>query len=70
MLNKLINNRQEVALYYTDRVSTKTMYGFITEVDTQLGLVKIICNRRESIFPLTSIVRIEPVAEKHCCVER
>jgi hypothetical protein len=70
MLNKLIKDRQEVALYYTDRVSTKTMYGFIAEVDNKMGLVKIICNQRESIFPLTSIVRIEPVAERHCCVER
>lgn len=65
MLNKLIANRQEVAIYYTDGVSTKTVYGLIVDVDKQLGLIKIMYNQRECIFPLTAVVRIEPLLEKH-----
>jgi hypothetical protein len=64
LLNKLIETKQEVALHYTDGISAKIVYGYIIEVDEKMMLVKILYNRRECIFPLTSVVRIEPVIEK------
>ena len=64
MLNKLIESKQEVALHYTDGVSAKIIYGYIAELDERMMLVKIIYNQRECIFPLTSVVRIEPLIEK------
>ncbi|MEG6617255.1 hypothetical protein V6C27_12655 [Peptococcaceae bacterium 1198_IL3148] len=63
MLNKLIASKQEVALHYTDGPSAKYIYGYITEIDEKMMLIKIVYNQRECIFPLSSVVRIEPVLD-------